>query len=146
MKGYPITPMGKPRMTRGDKYKKRSVVLRYWAFKEECQIRRLALPECCYHLVFVLPMPASWSKKKKAEMYGQPHRGKPDKDNLEKAVLDALFDDDAAIWDGRVTKYWGYEGAILVGEIGPSPTLEELLEGVDTGVSNECKGVKPSRS
>lgn len=136
--------MGKPRMTRGDKYKKRPVVLRYWAFKEECQLRRMKIPESCYHLIFVLPMPPSWSKKQKAEMYGKPLKGKPDKDNLEKAVLDALFEEDSAIWDGRVTKYWGYEGAILVREIEPPPSLEELMEGVDTGVSNECKSVKPS--
>jgi Holliday junction resolvase RusA-like endonuclease len=119
--------MGAPRQTRADRFKKREVVLRYRAFKDECRLRRLDLPQSSYHLIFVLPMPASWSKKKKAQMNGQPMQQKPDKDNLEKAVLDALFKEDAAIWDGRVTKYWGTEGMIIVREIEPPPTLTELL-------------------
>lgn len=64
-------------------------------------------------------------------MYGQPMTHTPDKDNLEKAVLDALFDEDSAIWDGRATKYWGYDGMILVREIEPPPNLAELLAGGD---------------
>ena len=48
-------------------------------------------------------------------MDGQPHQQTPDKDNLEKALLDALCPDgDARIWDGRVTKRWGYKGQIII--------------------------------
>ncbi|MGU0055537.1 RusA family crossover junction endodeoxyribonuclease [Enterobacter hormaechei] len=43
-------------------------------------------------------------------MNGKPHQQKPDKDNLEKALLDAIFDDDSRVWDGRVTKVWGRGG------------------------------------
>lgn len=39
---------------------------------------------------------------------------KTDKDNLEKALLDAIFDDDSRIWDGRVTKVWGVKGQIII--------------------------------
>lgn len=35
MKIFNITPMGKPRMTRADKWKQREVVMRYRAFCEE---------------------------------------------------------------------------------------------------------------
>jgi hypothetical protein len=60
---YPIVPMGKPRMTRADKWKKRPEVMRYRAFCDEVRLRGVALPESGAHVTFVLPMPASWSKR-----------------------------------------------------------------------------------
>lgn len=113
---YLITPMGKPRMTRSDKWKQRPEVLRYRAFKDEVRLNKVSLPESGYHITFVIPMPQSWSKKKKAEMNGKPHQQKPDKDNLEKALLDAIFEDDCRIWDGRVSKVWGETGKIIIKE------------------------------
>jgi len=103
-------------MTQADKWKQRDCVLRYRALKDEIRAHGVTLPEANYHVVFVLPMPLSWSKKKREMMNGQPHQQKPDKDNLEKALLDALFVEDSAIWDGRVSKVWGEEGAIIIGE------------------------------
>lgn len=61
---YAITPMGKPRMTRSDKWKKRPEVLRYRAFCDEVRARGVILPESRSHIIFILPMPQSWSKKK----------------------------------------------------------------------------------
>lgn len=114
---YLITPMGKPRMTRSDKWKQRPEVLRYRAFKDEVRLNKVSLPESGYHITFVIPMPKNWSKKKKAEMSGKPHQQKPDKDNLEKALLDAIFEDDCRIWDGRVSKIWGESGKIIIKEV-----------------------------
>jgi len=57
-------------------------------------------------------MPKSWSKKKKAEMLGQPHQQKPDIDNLLKALMDAVLPEDSHIYDIRATKYWGNVGGI----------------------------------
>ncbi len=74
------------------------------------------LPEAGYHITFVIPMPQSWSKKKRAQHAGKPHQQKPDKDNLEKALLDAVFDEDSHVWDGRVTKIWGEKGQIIIEE------------------------------
>ena len=116
MKVYNINPMGKPRMTRADKWKKRPEVLRYRAFCDEVRLHNVVLPECGYHVTFVIPMPPSWSKKKRQQHDGKPHQQKPDKDNLEKALLDAIFDDDSRIWDGRVTKLWGETGQIIITE------------------------------
>ncbi|ARD60179.1 crossover junction endodeoxyribonuclease RuvA [Kosakonia radicincitans DSM 16656] len=113
---YPIVPMGKPRMTRSDKWKKRPEVMRYRAFCDEVRICGVVLPVAGAYVTFILPMPASWSKKKRAEMNGKPHQVKPDKDNLEKALLDALFENDAHIWDSRVTKLWGESGQIIIEE------------------------------
>lgn len=89
--------------------------MRYRAYADEVRFRGVVLPES-YHVTFVMPMPKSWSKKRRAEMTGKPHRQKPDKDNLEKALLDALHEDDSHIWDGRVTKLWGEFGRIIVGK------------------------------
>jgi len=121
MTSYPILPMGKPRMTQRDKWKGRKVVLEYHAFKDECRIRKVRVPESNSHIIFIMPMPKRWSEKKKQEMDGKPHQQKPDKDNLEKALLDALFQDDAHIWDARVTKRWGREGQIIIHEFGEMP-------------------------
>lgn len=111
---YNIIPMGKPRMTQRDRWKRRDVVLRYRAFCDECLWRGIALPESGWHVTFVLPMPRSWPPKKRAEMNGRPHQQKPDLDNLEKALLDAVFEEDCRVWDGRTTKIWGERGQIII--------------------------------
>ena len=111
---YLINPVAKPRMTRADKWKKRKCVMKYRDFCDQVRASGLTLPSAGYHILFVLPMPASWSIKKRRAMDGQPHQQVPDKDNLEKALLDALFQNDAHIWDGRVTKLWGEIGKIIV--------------------------------
>ena len=113
---YGINPVAKPRMTRADKWKKRKCVMKYRNFCDQVRMSGLILPPAGYHVIFILPMPKypSWSKKKRVAMDGQPHQQTPDKDNLEKALLDALFQNDAHIWDGRVTKLWGYSGKIVV--------------------------------
>lgn len=117
-----ITPVPKPRMTRADAWKKRPAVERYWAYKDQLVIEALGqdftVPEANYHLTFHLPMPKSWSKKRRAEMVGRPHQQKPDKDNLEKGFLDALCDEDEHIYDGRVTKLWSERGRIVLTDIG----------------------------
>ncbi len=113
-KSYDITPCTKPRQTQRDKWKKRPCVLKYRAFADEVRLKGVQLPEFGYHVTFIIPMPKSWSKKTMAAMNLTPHQQTPDKDNLEKALLDALFEDDCRIWDGRVTKRWGYKGEIIV--------------------------------
>ena len=115
---YNIVPNTKPRMTRSDKWKQRPCVMKYRAFKDEVRLNKVELPES-YHVVFVMPMPGSWSKKKRATMDNQPHKQTPDKDNMEKALLDAIYGDDSHKWDGRVTKVWGKVGQIIVMEIEP---------------------------
>lgn len=113
---YPIVPMGKPRMTRADKWKKRPEVMRYRAFCDEVRLRGVVLPESGAHVTFVLPMPVSWSKKKRQQQNGQPHQAKPDCDNMLKALMDALYADDAHVWDCRITKVWGEVGQIIIQE------------------------------
>jgi Holliday junction resolvase RusA-like endonuclease len=60
-------------------------------------------------------MPKSWSNKKKKEMDGQPHRVKPDLDNIVKAFKDSLCEDDSFIHTYQnVRKIWGEKGCILI--------------------------------
>lgn len=104
-----VIPMGKPRMTRRDKWAKRECVLRYRAFADILRAQAgpymPASPSSLSWTAY-LPMPDSWSKKKKDQMRGSPHRQKPDRDNIDKAILDALFEDDSCISDGRLMKRW----------------------------------------
>ena len=108
-----LEPMGAPRMNRGDAWKKRPVVLRYRAFKDALRaaVGAQSVPDAlvCH---FTFPMPPSWSNKKREFMRGKPHRQKPDRDNLEKAVMDALFQDDSGVWRGHQEKRWGDAGRI----------------------------------
>jgi len=115
---FKINSMGKPRMTQRDKWLNppRECVARYWALKEVlttlAKKEGFIMPHSGYHLTFYLEMPKSWSKSKKETMNNTPHQQKPDKDNLEKFFLDILCPKDEKVWDGRVTKYWSYEGRI----------------------------------
>lgn len=118
---YPVTPIGKPRMTRRDQWlsgaRARPAVARYRAFKDEVRARGLSLDVTrFYHVVAIIPMPPSWSSKKRAQHLHEPHRTKPDKDNIEKALLDALYTDDAHAWHGCMTKVWGESGALLIAD------------------------------
>ena len=104
-----ITPMGKPRMTQRDRWKKRPRVLRYNAFKDTLRLSTIGkLPKDPSRLSWIayLPIPASWPKKKKSEMAGKLHRQRPDRDNIDKAILDTLFKEDSGIASGMIEKRW----------------------------------------
>jgi Holliday junction resolvase RusA-like endonuclease len=83
--------------------------MRYWQFCNECQRAKVWVPEAGATIVFYLPMPESWSRKKRALYDGQPHQQKPDLDNLVKAVLDAIYGDDSGVWDTHSQKRWTSE-------------------------------------
>ena len=114
MKTYPITPVPKPRMTQRDKWAKRPSVLRYRAFCDEVRLRHVSVEEHGTQVTFVLPMPKSWSKKKRKEMNDKPHKQTPDLDNLCKALLDAIFTDDSHISSIVLFKVWGETGGIRI--------------------------------
>jgi Holliday junction resolvase RusA-like endonuclease len=116
-----VEPMGAPRMTRSDRWKKRDVVVRYHAYRDAIRKQVVeqnkgelpAVPDGV-HIKFQIPMPDSWSEKKKRAMNTTPHHSKPDKDNLEKAVLDALFGEDSFVWYGSQEKRWAYSGRVEI--------------------------------
>ena len=102
-------------MTQRDKWQQRAPVVRYRQFGDEL---RLKLPgykvPAELYIQFELPMPKSWSKKKRASMLAQPHQQKPDIDNLLKAFLDHLCEDDSYVWKVFGTKVWGEHGSITL--------------------------------
>ena len=101
-------------MTRADAWKKRPAVLRYRAFRDDVQAHRVVF---CNgdRVTFWVPMPASWSDAKRVRQDGQPHQQRPDIDNLLKALLDAIYEDDAGIWHiGGAQKRWARDGAIEI--------------------------------
>lgn len=129
---YNIVPCPKPRMTRKDKWAKRPCVLRYRAFKDECRIRNVELPDVGIRVIFGIPMPKSWSKKKRQDMKYKPHLQTPDLDNLEKALCDAVLDDDSRVWNMWGSKIWSEEGFIFILPITRQDDLlmntEQILE------------------
>lgn len=111
---YQITPVAAPRMTRADKRKPhRPIVARYFAFQKEVRLKKVKVSERC-RVIFFLPMPNSWSKKKKDAMHMMPHQQTPDIDNLQKALFDAVYDDDKHIWHVDAQKRWSYKGGIAI--------------------------------
>jgi Holliday junction resolvase RusA-like endonuclease len=122
----PVVPIPAPRMTRQDRFAKRPVVERYKAFRTELLMRsRLQgltdLP-ASVGFIFYIPMPVSWSQRKRAEMEGTMHQQTPDLDNLIKAVLDC-FTYGRHVSDSYVgtflfaQKVWATEGSITIYEV-----------------------------
>lgn len=112
-----ILPVAKPRMTRRDKWERRPCVLRYRTFRDKMilGLQRTGFePGHAMELIFHIPMPTSWSKKKRAAMIGQPHQQKPDVDNLTKSVLDSFFDDDSLVYEIRAKKIWAELPAVVI--------------------------------
>ncbi len=126
MKVYEITPITKPRMTQRDKWKGRKCVLDYFRYRDRVKELGIDVKDGGTHIVFVVPMPASWSKKRKVQFNGLPHCGTLNKakandfDNLCKALTDAIFykhpgfKDDSHVWDVRISKLWGCRGQIYI--------------------------------
>lgn len=114
---FTIEPVGKPRIVRSDTWNPRAQVAKYYLFKDElnlqAKIKRYVLSDSL-SIVFHIPMPASWSLKKKLTMAGQPCKSKPDIDNLVKAFTDALTTDDAHIYEIHAVKKWSERGLIEV--------------------------------
>jgi len=112
-----LDPVPKPRMTIADKWKKRPVVNRYFAFKDAinliCKKKKFKLGNS-YKVEFLIAMPKSWTKEKKNSSHGLPHKQKPDLDNLVKALNDCLKDEDKEIWNIEASKVWWDEGKILI--------------------------------
>ena len=105
--------MPKPRMTRADKWKKRKVVLRYWEFKDKVREAGIELSGE-FSVGFNVPMPKSWTKKKRREMFGMPHLQRPDLDNYLKALMDAVFEEDSHVYKVSMCKHWAETGSMEI--------------------------------
>lgn len=72
----------------------------------------------CVNMRFHMPMPKSWSHKRKEEQFGKPMGSKPDIDNLMKWSLDVLngiaYTDDRLVSSTYCEKVWDYEGKVTI--------------------------------
>lgn len=113
---YPSKAVPAPRQSRRDTFRPRPPVMRYHALRDELRARKAFCPTPFHHLIFVLQMPSTWNRKQLVANEGMPHLHTPDRDNLEKAFLDSVLENDSHIFDGRVTKLWGTMGLIIVSD------------------------------
>jgi len=90
--------------------------MRYRAFRDEVRAHGVIIPIPA-KITFFLPMPAGWSQTKKAVMRGQPHTQPPDYDNLSKALVDSVFDEDGHVWSIWAEKRWADQGMIRIEEL-----------------------------
>mgnify|MGYP001379916131 FL=1 len=105
-------PCPRPKVTHygtfyGKNYTAFKQVVNEWLDKQKIEKLEGALEA---EMVFGIPMPDSWSKKKKEANLLRPHIVKPDVDNFIKSVFDILneraFDDDSQIARLRASKIW----------------------------------------
>lgn len=104
-----LTALGKPRMTQRDKWQKRKPVVKYREFADA--LRASVPPDMLVGVEGLswtawLPMPESWTARKKCGLAGKPHDQKPDRDNIDKALLDSLLPEDKKVSYGTVDKRW----------------------------------------
>lgn len=112
-----MAPFPKPRMTSGDKWKKRPRVERYRA---NCNALSFAAKSLNYKLQdvliveFLMPMPTSWGQEVRMKRLFTPHDSIPDCDNMIKAVQDALCLQDKAVYEVHARKLWSLEPKIIL--------------------------------
>ena len=125
---FDVVPMGKPRMTQSDKWKtdpnhpdpnkrKREVVHRYHQLqniiREQADKLGFVLKKT-FEAVFFVPIPESFSGKKKKELVGMPCEERPDIDNYVKFFLDTMAKEDKSVWYIKAEKRWAYYGSIII--------------------------------
>jgi Holliday junction resolvase RusA-like endonuclease len=117
----PIVPMGAVRLSSSDRWAKRPIAVKYFEWKNEFKLIMAQSAELRNVLAKIFEsgrmelitkheLPETWSKKKKAENYGQPMRAKPDWDNCGKGICDVAFKEDSFIYRGIVEQRWCNEG------------------------------------
>jgi Holliday junction resolvase RusA-like endonuclease len=125
---FDVIPMGAVRMTQSDKWRtnpnhpdpnrrQRESVRAYFKFKNELFDQAIEMKfelSTFLDAVYFMPMPQSWSDKKKETMVGMPCKVRPDTDNITKAVKDALKVEDGDVWWEKAEKRWAYYGSILI--------------------------------
>ncbi len=125
---FDLVPVGAVRMTQSDKWKtnpnhadpnkrQRAEVTKYFSFKtnlkQQAKMLNYELGDTL-EIVFLVPMPKSWSNKKKEKMNKLPVKTRPDLDNYEKAFMDSLSNEDGNVWKINSEKRHAYQGSIIV--------------------------------
>jgi Holliday junction resolvase RusA-like endonuclease len=114
---FDIIPMGAVRQTQADKWKNRPEVVRYRNFKNTLQDQAKQMNFICgetINMIFCVPMPISWSEKKRNENNKMPCKTRPDIDNYVKGFMDALLIEDGFVWKITAEKRYAFQGSIIV--------------------------------
>lgn len=126
---FDVVPVGGVRMTQSDKWKtnpnhpdpkkrQRPEVTRYFAFKNAIrqQADQMGFElQGFLEIIFCVPMPSSWSNKKKNQMNRMPVKVKPDVDNYLKGFMDAMKKEDGFVWKVKeMDKRYAERGSIIV--------------------------------
>ena len=115
-----ITPIGKPRMTRSDAWRKRPAVVRYFMYKDAlvAAANRAGIdgskPPEHVKIYAEFKPPNSWSKKKAAAHILKLHQQKPDCDNILKGVVDCIWQADQKISKMYVQKIWAEKDRLTI--------------------------------
>lgn len=96
-----LRPSGLKRLLRLERYNAYKVDL-----LAEAKRKQFLVPAAGLAVTFYLPVPKSWSKKKKKLHHGMLCQSKPDIDNLVKAFFDSLLSEDKHIASLSMTKRW----------------------------------------
>ena len=114
---FDIIGMGAVRTTaKGKSFDER--FQRYARYKTALRmfLRGVGIKECPerFEITFVMPFPISYTQKQRKELEGQPHRYKPDLDNLVKGFIDCFGKDDSGVHEFYARKIWGKDGKIIL--------------------------------
>ena len=96
-----LRPAGLKRLMRLERYNQYKVDL-----LAEAKRKNFEFPPVGASVTFYIPVPPSWSNKKKALHHGRFHQSKPDIDNCIKALFDSLFLEDKQIAHFEAQKRW----------------------------------------
>ena len=96
-----LRPSGLSRLKRLERYNQYKVDLAAAA-----KSKQFVMPPIGASITFFVPVPPSWSKKKKKQYHGTFHQSKPDLDNLLKAFMDSLMAEDKQIAHLEISKRW----------------------------------------
>ena len=111
-----MKPVPKPRETQRDRWAERPSVMR---FRFQRDVVRKAMEQFNFvpseelGLVFYMKIPKV-SKVKTARMCGTAHKVRPDLDNMEKAIVDSLYQEDSVLHRKYSTKLWSIEPRIEI--------------------------------
>lgn len=96
-----LKPSGLRRLLRLERYNQYKLDVSALALQQ-----KFTFPAIGASIKFFLPVPASWSKTKKAQMHNQYHMTRSDLDNMVKALFDSLMAEDKHIAHFEAAKYW----------------------------------------
>lgn len=97
-----LRPSGLKRLLRIERYNQYKIDL-----SAEAKAHGFIVPPQGLSIKFMIPVPKSWSKKKKKQYHMTLHQSTPDLDNYLKAFLDSLCTEDKYIAHyGELAKYW----------------------------------------